>query len=66
MRDRVLQLVLEVTNVSKLDDGNRAARKIIDRKHLMKASEDGKLIKLADLIDNVMDISKNDPGFLRF
>lgn len=61
--DRVLKLVLEVTDVSKPSDGNRAARKAIDRAHLSKASNEGKLIKLADLIDNISDISKNDPGF---
>jgi (p)ppGpp synthase/HD superfamily hydrolase len=63
--DRVLKLVLEVTDVSNKKDGNRAARKSIDRAHLMKASDDGKLIKLADLIDNIIDIDLNDPGFSR-
>lgn len=61
--ERVLQLVLEVTDVSKLEDGNRATRKLIDRAHLARASDRGKLIKLADLIDNLIDISKHDPGF---
>jgi len=62
---RTLELVLEVTDVSKPEDGNRAARKAIDRAHLTKASNDAKLIKLADLIDNIIDITKNDPGFAR-
>ena len=61
--DRVLQLVLEVTDISKPSDGNRATRKLIDRNHLAQASNEGKLIKLADMIDNVIDISKHDPDF---
>ena len=63
--DRVLQLVLEVTDVSKPENGNRAKRKAIDREHLAKASEDGKTIKLADLIDNIIDISEHDPNFAK-
>jgi len=63
--DHVLKLVLEVSDVSKLEDGNRSKRKAIDREHLAKASNEGKLIKLADLIDNVVDISKHDPHFAR-
>jgi (p)ppGpp synthase/HD superfamily hydrolase len=63
--ERVLQLVLEVTDVTTSADGNRAARKAIDRAHLAKASQEGKIIKLADLIDNVIDISKHDPNFAK-
>lgn len=62
---RVLTLVLEVTDISKLSDGNRAVRKAIDREHLSRASMQGKTIKLADLIDNYIDIKKHDPGFAR-
>lgn len=61
----VLELVLEVTDVSQPSDGNRAARKALDREHLRQASPRGKTIKLADLIDNCQDIKKNDPGFYR-
>ena len=61
--ERVLQLVLEVTDVSTLKDGNRAKRKAIDREHLSHASNDAKTIKLADLIDNIIDITKHDPNF---
>ena len=63
--DRVLKLVLEVTDVSKPSDGNRLKRKAIDREHLAKASAEGKTIKLADLIDNIIDITKHDPNFAR-
>ncbi len=33
----------------------------MDRAHLARASDAGKLIKLADLIDNIIDIDKHDP-----
>lgn len=62
---RVLSLVLEVTDVSRPEDGNRAARKAIDRVHLSQASASGQTIKLADLIDNLLDIQKNDPDFFK-
>lgn len=62
---RVAQLVDEVTDVSRPEDGNRARRKEIDRQHLAQASPDGKSIKLADLIDNTSDICANDPNFAR-
>lgn len=61
--ERVLTLVLEVTDVSKPTDGNRETRKAINREHLAKASYEGKTIKLADVIDNMIDITKNDPHF---
>lgn len=63
--DRVLQLVLDVTDVSSLKDGNRAVRKAIDREHLGRASDDAKTIKLADLIDNIIDITEHDPNFAK-
>jgi (p)ppGpp synthase/HD superfamily hydrolase len=63
--ERVLQLVLAVTDISKPEDGNRAARKALEREHLSKASSEAKTVKLADLIDNIIDISKHDPGFAR-
>ena len=60
---RVAKLVLEVTDVSKPEDGNRAKRKELDRQHLAKASIDGKNIKLADLIHNTQSIVDNDLDF---
>lgn len=63
--ERVLKLVLEVSDISKPSDGNRAARKAIDRAHYANASPAGKTIKLADLIDNFIDISKHDQHFAR-
>lgn len=59
----VRDLVLEVTDVSKPSDGNRAARKEIDRQHIAKASYFGKCIKLADLINNTRTIIRRDPKF---
>lgn len=63
--DRVLQLVLEMTDVSQASDGNRETRKAIDREHSAKASAEGMTIKLADLIDNYKDISAHDKHFAR-
>ena len=61
--DEVARLVLEVTDQSKPEDGNRETRKAIDRTHLTKASPDGKTIKLADLLSNGRSIIPRDPHF---
>lgn len=63
--DGVANLVMEVTDVSKPSDGNRAVRKTIDREHLAKASPGGMTIKLADLIDNTNDIVAHDENFAK-
>lgn len=63
--EAVARLVREVTDISKPEDGNRAARKAIDREHYGRASPDGKSIKLADLIDNTQSIVTRDPGFAK-
>jgi len=60
---QVAELVEELTDLSKPSDGNRAARKEIDRQHLATASRRAKTIKLADLIHNCSDIVKNDKKF---
>lgn len=62
---RVTKLVLEVTDVSKPEDGNREQRKAIDRAHLAKASYEGATIKYADLINNTGSISDHDPKFAK-
>ena len=54
-----------LTDVSKPGDGNRAARKAIDRRHLSKGSPEIQTIKLADLIDNTSSIVKYDPEFAK-
>ena len=61
----VAELVAEVTDVSRPSDGNRAIRKALDRAHLARASDRAKTVKLADLIDNLEDITGNDPRFGR-
>jgi hypothetical protein len=61
----VASLVRELTDVSRPGDGNRAARKAIDRGHLAVASPRAKTIKLADLCDNARDICGADARFAR-
>lgn len=61
----VARLVWEVTDQSKPGDGNRAARKEIDRQWLSKASPAAQSIKLADLISNGRDITAHDPAFAK-
>ena len=61
----VAALVGELTDVSRPEDGNRAARKAIDREHNAKASPQAKTIKLADLIDNTRNIVQHDPDFAK-
>jgi (p)ppGpp synthase/HD superfamily hydrolase len=62
---RVAQLVEMVTDVSRPEDGNRRARKAIDRDHLARADATGQTIKLADLIDNTTSIVERDPDFAK-
>lgn len=56
----VALLVSELTDISKPSDGNRAARKEINRRHLALASPRAKTVKLADVIVNSHDIRKHD------
>ena len=59
----VATMVDWLTDKSRPCDGNRAARKKIDREHLAKASPVIKTIKLADLIHNSESILEHDPKF---
>ena len=61
--DKVAELVYWLTDKSTHEDGNRAARKAIDRLHIAKASPEAKTIKLADLLDNTASIIEHDPDF---
>jgi hypothetical protein len=61
----VMRLVMELTDVSRPGDGNRAARKAMDLNHIRTASPRAKTVKLADIIDNTLDISRHDPRFAR-
>ena len=61
----VAQLVEELTDVSKPEDGNRAFRKGLDRDHSAQASAQGQTIKIADLIDNAKSITEHDEHFAK-
>lgn len=63
--DEVATLVEMLTDVSRPEDGNRAARRAIDRAHTAKASPEAKTIKLADLLDNLPRIFEHDPKFAK-
>lgn len=59
----VAALVEMLTDASRPEDGNRAARKRIDLEHTAAASPQAKTIKLADLISNTRSIVEHDPKF---
>lgn len=61
----VSRLVVGVTDISSPDDGNRAARKRIDRAHLAQQCFGCKAIKLCDVISNTKSIVEHDPDFAR-
>jgi len=54
----IAKLVLELTEFSVLEDGNRKLRKELDKRYLARASTTAQSIKLADLIDNSKSIIK--------
>ena len=57
--------VYEVSDVSKPEDGNRKARKDLDKLHSWNATPERQTVKLADMKSNMPSIVKNDPGFAR-
>ena len=59
----VADLVEELTDVSKPEDGNRATRKEIDKNFLAEQSAEVQTIKYADVISNSKDIRVYDPKF---
>lgn len=61
---RVAELVRALTDVDRAY-GNRATRKAADRARLAQAPGAAQTVKLADLIDNAVDIAQNDPSFAR-
>lgn len=63
--DDVAQLVDDLTDVSKPEDGNRKTRKALDRAHSAMASARAQTVKLADLISNGKDILKHDRHFAK-
>jgi len=61
----VARLVLQVSDVSRPEHGNRKVRKMIDRQFLAGADEWAQTIKYADMLNNGEDIAKNDPDFAK-
>lgn len=59
----IMNLVFWLTDTSRPEDGNRAARKAIDRAHLAAAPADAQTIKVADMLHNTASISEHDPDF---
>lgn len=57
--------VMECSDVSKPEDGNRAFRRNLDKEHAWLATPKRKSVKLADIKSNLPSIVKNDPGFAR-
>lgn len=60
---RTVQLVEELTDVSRPEDGNREERKALDRYHLSQASKHGQIIKVFDLMHNTPSIKEHAPDF---
>ena len=63
--DEVAELVGWLTDVSRLEQGNRAVRKAIDRAHSAMAPAAAQTVKLADLISNTRSIMAHDEKFAR-
>lgn len=61
--ENVRNLVYYLTDISKPSDGNREKRKEIDRLHNANGPPDAQDIKMADMIENGIDISNNDKDF---
>lgn len=59
----VSDLVGWLTDVSRPDHGNRAARKAVDRAHTAAAPAEAQTIKCCDLISNTRSIVEHDPKF---
>ncbi len=63
--DEVATLVGWLTDVSRPDHGNRAARKAVDRAHSASAPAEAQTVKLADLISNTRSIMAHDEKFAK-
>jgi guanosine-3',5'-bis(diphosphate) 3'-pyrophosphohydrolase len=61
--DEVADLVGWLTDVSRPDHGNRAARKAVDRAHTATAPAAAQTVKLADIISNTKSIMEHDAKF---
>lgn len=58
-------MVGDLTDTSVPSDGNRAARRAIDRAHTAQINTTSKTIKLADLINNTQTIAQYAPDFAK-
>lgn len=63
--DEVATLVGWLTDVSRPDHGNRAARKAVDRAHTAAAPAEAQTVKLADLLSNTKSIMEHDAEFAK-
>ena len=61
----IADLVGRLTDVSRPDHGNRAARKAVDRAHTAMAPAQAQTVKLADLISNTKSIVEHDEKFAK-
>lgn len=61
----VFELVVELTNVTKPEDGNREKRMKIELDRLAKVSDLAQSIKVADLISNSRSIVAHDKEFAK-
>lgn len=61
----IAQMVYELSDVSKPEDGNRATRKRLDREHIGRASRKSMRIKCADLLSNSKSIVERDVSFAK-
>lgn len=63
--DDITELVGWLSDVSKPEDGNRAARKAIDREHSAMAPARAQTIKCFDLWSNTRSITEHDKDFAK-
>jgi (p)ppGpp synthase/HD superfamily hydrolase len=61
----IANLVHWLSDASRPSDGNRDARKAIDRAHIAKAPKEAQTIKCADLISNSRSILERDHDFAK-
>lgn len=61
----VAEVVDELTEKARPEDGNRATRKRMERDRLAGVSARAKSVKYADTVSNTVSIARNDPKFAR-
>ena len=61
----VADMVMHLTDQVPASVGNRAVRKRLEAQRLAQTSAQVQTVKLADLMDNSVDILRNDRGFAR-